>query len=87
MAKKHSKYQQRVIRDYYKNREAISLQKLQEQVTELYLADGKQRERQWKHIIGHLEKLGVPPGQIEHLVQKDDPALVAKLVERLLAKS
>lgn len=84
---KHSKYQQRIIKDYYKNRGAIAVQRLQEQVTELYLAEGKKRERVWKTIVSNLEALEVPPKQIEHLQQQDDPALVAQLLERLMAKS
>jgi hypothetical protein len=83
---KHSKYQQRIIKNYYKNRGAIAIQRLQEQVTELYLAEGKKRERVWKNIVGHLEALEVPQKQIDHLQKQDDPALVANLLERLMAK-
>jgi len=86
MDKKYSKYQQRVIKNYYENREAISLQRLSELVTELYLADGKARERQWKFIVGALEKLRLPAERIEHLRKKDDPKLLAKLVEELMTK-
>ncbi len=82
-----SKYQQKVIKNYYENRGAISLQRLSELVTELYLAEGKQREKQWKYIVGALEKLDIKPQRIEHLRQQDDPALLAKLVEELIAKS
>jgi hypothetical protein len=81
-----SKYQQKIIKNYYDNREAISLQRLSELVTELYLAEGKARQRQWKAIVSALEKLKIPPARIEHLVKQDNPALVAKLVEELLAK-
>jgi hypothetical protein len=81
-----SKYQQKIIKNYYEHRDAISLQRLSELVTELYLAEGKARQRQWKYIRAALEKLKVPPTRIEHLVKQDDPALVAKLVEELLAK-
>lgn len=86
MAKKHSPHQQKVIRNYYQNREAISFQKVQEQITELYLAEGKKRQRYWKNIAGHLGKLGVPKAQIEHLVSQDNPELVARAVERLMKK-
>ena len=86
MDKKYSKHQQRVIKNYYENREAISLQRLSELVTELYLAEGKARERQWKFIIAALEKLKLPEERIEHLRKKDDPRLLAKLVEELMAK-
>jgi hypothetical protein len=83
----YSKFQQKVIKNYYDNREAISLQRLGELVTELYLAEGKAREKQWKNIVSALEKLKVPPARIQHLVKQDNPALVAKLLEELLAKN
>jgi hypothetical protein len=86
MEQKFTKHQQKIIRNYYENREAISLQRLSELVTELYLAEGKGRERQWKYIIGALEKLGLAKSRIEHLRKKDDPRLLAKLVEELMAK-
>ncbi len=82
-----SKYQQKIIKNYYDNREAISLQRLSELVTELYLAEGKARQKQWKNITSALEKLKVPASRIEHLVKQDNPSLVAKLVEELLAKN
>jgi predicted Mrr-cat superfamily restriction endonuclease len=86
MDKKYSKHQQNIIMNYYENRESISLQRLSELVTELYLAEGKGREKQWKYIIVALEKLGLPKDRIEHLRKKDDPRLLAELVEELMAK-
>ena len=86
MNKNYSKHQQKIIKNYYENRDAISLQRLSELVTELYLAEGKARERQWKYIVGVLEKLGLPADRIEHLRKKDDPKLLANLVEELMAK-
>ncbi len=86
MDKKYSKHQQKIIRNYYENRESISLQRLSELVTELYLAEGKGREKQWKYIVGALEKLEIPAERIEHLRKQDNPALLAKLVEELMAK-
>ena len=44
-----SNYQNKVIKNYYDNRENIALQRCQEIVTELYLATGKKRQRQWEH--------------------------------------
>ncbi len=81
-----SKYQQKIIKNYYQNREAIGLQRLGELVTELYLAEGKARERQWKNIVSALEKLKVSSARIEHLRKQDNPALVARLVEELMGK-
>ena len=81
-----TRHQQNIIKRYYENLDTISLQKLGEQVTELYLAEGKSREKVWKRIIATLEKLKVPPTRIEHLSKQDNPALLAKLLEELLAK-
>lgn len=81
-----SKYQDKIIRNYYENRDAIALQRLGELVSELYLAEGKGRQRAWKNVASALEKLKIPAKRIEHLVAQDNPSLVAKLVEELLAK-
>jgi hypothetical protein len=82
----YSKFQQKVIKNYYDNQETILLQRLGEHITELYLADGKARAKRWKDITKVLEKLKVPASRIETLVQKDNPAMLAKLLEELLAK-
>lgn len=76
----YSKYQQNVIRRYYENADAIGLQRAQELVTELYLAEGKKREKVWDSLEKNLAKAGVPAKQIAHLREKDDPALVAQLL-------
>jgi hypothetical protein len=87
MSEKYTKHQQNIIRNYYENRESISLQRLSELVTELYLAEGKSREKQWKYIISALQKLEISAERIEHLRKQDNPALLAKLVEELMAKN
>ena len=86
MAKQHSKHQQKIIKNYYDNREAISLQRLSELVTDLCLAEGKARETKWKQAIGALEKLGIKPDRIADLRKKDNPALLAKVVEEMMAE-
>ncbi len=75
-----SRRQQNIIRNYYENRDAIALQRAQELVTELYLSEGKTRQRHWKNLCGHLEKLGVAPTTIAHLLEQDKPELVASLL-------
>ena len=82
----HNRYQQKVIRNYYQNREGIALQRVQELVSELYLSEGKKREKHWKSLAGHLEALGVPAAQIQQLVEKGDPELAANLVKSLMEK-
>lgn len=84
---KHTPHQQKIIKNYYKNREAISQQRLGELVTDLYLAEGKKRETIWKRICSALEKLEIKPERIKHLQQQDNPELVARLVEELMEKS
>ena len=83
----YSKHQQNIIRNFYDNRESIALQKLQENVTDIYLAEGKKRQAVWKRIVGHLEKLGISQKEIDHVVAEDNPVLVANIVERVLGRS
>jgi len=79
----HSRYQQNIIKNFYENRETISLQRAQELVTELYLSEGKKRKKYWEQLANHLEKLEVKPEVIERLVKQDDPQAVANLVSKL----
>jgi hypothetical protein len=82
----YSRYQQNIIRKYYENRDGIALQRVQELVTELYLSEGKKREKHWQSLATHLEKLGVHKSQIEHLRKQDNPELVANLVKSLMSQ-
>jgi len=84
MERNYSKHQQKIIKNFYDNREASGLQRLQELVTELYLSEGKKREKQWEYIEKALEKTGMKPDRIAHLRKQDDPQLLAKVVEELL---
>ena len=86
MDKGYSKYQQKIIQSYYDNRGAISLQRLGELVTDLYLAEGKARQAKWNQATAALAKLGVAAERIEHLRAQDNPALLAKVVEEMMAK-
>jgi hypothetical protein len=79
-------YQQKIIKRYYDNQDAIKSQRLAELVTDLYLATGKKRERTWTQIVSALEKLGVPKARIDHLRKQDNPSLVAELVTELQKK-
>lgn len=83
MSANRSPHQDKIIKNYYRNRDAIGIQKAQEAVTELYLSEGKKRETVWKRLCSHLEKAGLPEKQIKHLREKDDPALVAEAIAKL----
>jgi hypothetical protein len=86
MMEDYSSHQQKIIKRYYENFDAIQVQKLSELVTELYLAEGKKRQRLWKNVTGILTKLKLPATRIQHIVEKDDPALLAKLLTEMQAK-
>ncbi len=83
----YSKYQQKIIKNYYNNRDTIALQRVQELVTELYLAEGKKRQKHWQSLANHLEKLGVRKPHIDHLIEQDNPELVANLVKNLMSQT
>jgi hypothetical protein len=82
-----SNYQDRVIRNYYLNRDEIMLQRLGELVTDLFLAEGKAKTRLWTRVAETLDKLKVPKDRIQHLVRSDNPTLVANELKRLLEES
>jgi len=84
---KRSNYQDRVIRNYYQNRDEIMLQRLGELVTDLFLAEGQAKARLWKRVGEVLAKLKVPKDQIQHLVRSDNPTLVANMLKKLLEQS
>ena len=78
--------QQGIIKRYYKNIDAIQLQRLADLAGELYLAEGKKRERAWKAVAEVLAKLEVPQTRIDHIVKEAKPELVAGVVKELSAK-
>jgi hypothetical protein len=83
----HSPYQQKIIKRYYNNYDAIQSQRLAEMVTDLYLAEGKKRDRLWSRVSELLAKLEFPAARIEHLLQKKDPALLAGVMKELEGKA
>ena len=79
-------YQQKIIKRYYSSQDTLQRQKLAELVSELYLAEGAKRQRVWKSAAAAMQKLGVPPSRIDHIVRQNDPALVAQVVKELEGK-
>jgi hypothetical protein len=53
-------------------------------LTELYLAEGKKREKVWESLFKNLERIGVPADQLEHLKAEKKPELIAALLEKKL---
>jgi hypothetical protein len=79
-------YQQKIIKRYYNNLDTLASQRLAELVGELYLAEGKKKEKTWQAAAVAMEKLEVPRARIDHLIKQRDPALVAELVKELEGK-
>jgi len=86
-AKQYSKYQQQVIGRYYKNQEPILLQRLQELVTELYLADtAAKQNRLWQRVEKAIAKLKIPPSVANHILRQRSVEILAKNLEDWLKK-
>ena len=75
--------QLKIVKRYYDNNEALATQRLAELVSDLYLSTGKKRQRVWVSLEAAMLKLGIPQARIDHLKGKDDPRLVAELVQEL----
>ena len=82
----YTRHQQGIIKRYYANADSLQLQKLADYVGELYLAEGKKREKVWKLIVTLMQKLEVPQSRIDHIVAQNKPELVASLVQELQGK-
>jgi hypothetical protein len=83
----YTPYQQKIIKRYYDNQDTVQQQRLAELVSELYLAQGKKKQRAWAAAAAAMQKLGVPQSRIDHLLAQGNPALVAEVVKELERKS
>jgi hypothetical protein len=82
----YSPYQQKIIKRYYDNFDGIQHQRLSELATDLFLAEGKKRDRLWKQVGEALTKLKFPESRIAHLLEKRDPALLPGILKELEGK-
>jgi hypothetical protein len=83
----YTPYQKKIIERYYQNLDAIKHQQLSEIATELYLSEGKKRDRLWQRVEDSLRKIGYPESRIVHLLQKREPALLVGILTDLDARS
>ncbi|MCZ6787912.1 MAG: hypothetical protein O7E54_12200 [Planctomycetota bacterium] len=81
MARDYSKHQQSLIRNFYKNRDAIDAQRLQEIVTEIYLAgQGKKADKLWKRVADILGRTsGLDETATAQLIDDRDLETLAKI--------
>jgi hypothetical protein len=78
----HSNYQKKIISSYYDNLDSIMLGKLQELVTELYLADSqKKSDRLWERAYKAMVKIKIKPAIIDHIMKTRSVEVFAKNVQ------
>ncbi len=80
-SRNYSPYQDKIIKRFYDNRESIDQTRLSDLAAELYLAEGKKRERLWKQAGEVMERLGVPQSRLDHVLKTADPAILAEVVQ------
>lgn len=86
--KEYSAYQRDVISRYYDNLDSITLSRLQELVSQLYLAENEARQaRLWERVRKAMVRLKVKPAIIEHIMGKKDVVVLAKNLEVWLEAS
>ncbi|MFN7019919.1 MAG: hypothetical protein ACK4WH_01155 [Phycisphaerales bacterium] len=79
-----SSYQQGIVKRYYQNLDTLSLQKLSEAVSELYLCDDDRKAaRLWTKVESALRKVQADPKLIAVLIAKRDVRDLAALVNDL----
>ncbi len=74
-------YQDKIIKNYYANRDVLMQQKISDMISDLYLVEGKKRTQLWRRIALALANLGVSQEQIDYLQQQDNPELLLKFVK------
>ena len=83
MAREYSRHQQSIIRNYYRNLDQIRAQRLQELVTELWLAEtDRKRDRLWQRVEDLLAKSDAAPAEIRTILEHRDVEALAVLVGR-----
>jgi hypothetical protein len=75
----HTPYQRKIINRYY----AIKFQRLSELATDLYLAEGKKRDRLWDQVADNLRTLEFPERRIAYLLEKREPTLLVEILNEL----
>lgn len=71
-------HQKKIISRYYDNRDQIMLARLQEIVTELYLAETEaKQDRLWKRAESAMKSLKIPAAQVSRIVTQKKAELLA----------
>ncbi len=84
----YSEHQQRIISKYYNQLDTIMLQKLQELVGELYLADTEaKRKRLWERVHKAMLNLKLPDEIVAHIMAQKDVETLARNLQEWLRQS
>jgi hypothetical protein len=77
-------HQRRIIERYYANRDAIDAQRLQELVSEIFLAgQGRRADRLWARATAILERApDLEPALVRRIVEARDLELLAEVAGR-----
>ena len=79
-----SAYQQGIVKRYYEHKDGLMVQKLQEHVSELYLADSpKKTEKLWKSVETALGNLKATNTDVAKVLATKDVKALAELVQKL----
>lgn len=87
MAKQQNltKYQQGIVSRYYEHKEGLNLSKLQELVTELYLAESaKAKDKLWERAEAAMKSAQVASPVIAKILAGRDVKLFATELEKIL---
>jgi len=75
----YTRHQKKIIERYYDRRDEIMLGKLQEIVTDLYLAEtDAKRDQLWKRAGKAMKALKVPDRIAQHILTDRKPEVLAK---------
>ncbi|HED52581.1 MAG TPA: hypothetical protein ENJ00_00050 [Phycisphaerales bacterium] len=76
-----SRYQKGIVNRYYSNLDTITLTKLQELVSDLFLAEGKKAETYWKKAESLLARTDAKASEVRRAVEGRDVTKLAEIVQ------
>jgi hypothetical protein len=83
MTREYSDYQKKIIKRFYDNRDGIDSTRLSEIASDLYLTEGKKKDRLWKQAAEIMGRLNVPQSRIDHVLKTANPAILAEVINDL----
>lgn len=83
MAQERTRHQEKIIRNYYRNLDAIRAQRLQDLVAEIFLAGSeKKRATLWARAGEILAGTGMPAADVAALLAARDVETLATIVNQ-----